>query len=179
MRPPAFGLAFRPSTRIASSRVILRCPSHVPRRYVSSQKPQQPYRSVAQLLQWKPQEEIEDVVVNGFVRSVRGLKAHRFVSLGDGSSLAPLQAVVETDRAEGCVRMITTICLSRLSNLLIPIICSLAVGAAVRLTGSWVSSPGAAQSHELHVKKVDILGPSDAKVDATALSLACSRLLGF
>lgn len=100
MRPPAFGLAFRPSTRIAS-RVIIRWPSHVPRRYVSSQKPQQPYRSLAQLLQWKPEEKVEDVVVNGFVRSVRGLKARRFISLGDGSSLAPLQAVVEIDRAEG------------------------------------------------------------------------------
>ncbi|KAL1836920.1 hypothetical protein VTJ49DRAFT_4497 [Mycothermus thermophilus] len=39
----------------------------------------------------------------------------------------------------------------------------LAVGAAVRLTGSWVSSPGAGQSHELHVTGVDVLGPSDAK----------------
>lgn len=42
--------------------------------------------------------------------------------------------------------------------------CSLTVGAAVRLTGSWVSSPGASQSHELHVDQVKILGPSDAKV---------------
>lgn len=75
--------------------------------------------------------------------------------------------------------MITPICLSRLSNLLIPMICSLAVGAAVRLTGSWVSSPGAGQSHELHVKKVDILGPSDAKVDTAALSLPYSQSLGF
>ncbi|KAL2255472.1 hypothetical protein VTK26DRAFT_3285 [Humicola hyalothermophila] len=68
------------------------------------------------------------------------MKAHRFVSLGDGSSLAPLQALVRADISEG-----------------------LTVGAAVRLTGSWVASPGAAQSHELHVSKVDVLGPSDAK----------------
>lgn len=30
------------------------------------------------------------------------MKAHRFVSVGDGSSLAPLQALVETDQAQGC-----------------------------------------------------------------------------
>ncbi|KAK4166533.1 putative mitochondrial asparaginyl-tRNA synthetase precursor [Cladorrhinum sp. PSN259] len=137
MRPAALELALRPSRRIIARVPAATRPTHgLGRRYVSSF----PSKSVSQLLQWKPAEKVDDVVVNGFVRSVRGMKAHRFVSLGDGSSLAPLQAVVETDQADG-----------------------LAVGAAVRLTGSWVSSPGAAQSHELHVKKVDILGPSDAK----------------
>jgi asparaginyl-tRNA synthetase len=29
------------------------------------------------------------------------MKAHRFVALGDGSSLAPLQALVQADHAEG------------------------------------------------------------------------------
>ncbi|KAK4249980.1 hypothetical protein C7999DRAFT_12191 [Corynascus novoguineensis] len=97
-------------------------------------------RSVAELLQWRPAEKADDVTVNGFVRSVRSMKAHRFISLGDGSSLAPLQALVPADDAK-----------------------DLAVGAAVRLSGSWVSSPGAAQSHELHVSRVEVLGPSDAK----------------
>ncbi|KAG7293813.1 hypothetical protein NEMBOFW57_003870 [Staphylotrichum longicolle] len=117
MRPAP---ALRPSS---VSRVL--CARRVAsfHRYVSYQAP----RSVAELLQWRPGEKADDVVVNGFVRSVRSMKAHRFVTLGDGSSLAPLQALVQADHAEG-----------------------LAVGAAVRLTGSWVSSPGAAQSHELH-----------------------------
>ncbi|KAL2171470.1 hypothetical protein VTG60DRAFT_2878 [Thermothelomyces hinnuleus] len=97
-------------------------------------------RSIAELLQWRPTEKVDDVTVNGFVRSVRSMKTHRFVSLGDGSSLAPLQALVQADDAK-----------------------DLAVGAAVRLTGSWVSSPGVAQSHELHVSRVEVLGPSDAK----------------
>jgi len=66
-------------------------------RYVSQQAP----RSVAELLQWRPVENADDVVVNGFVRSVRSMKAHRFVALGDGSSLAPLQALVQADHAEG------------------------------------------------------------------------------
>ncbi|KAK4157719.1 hypothetical protein C8A00DRAFT_11516 [Chaetomidium leptoderma] len=130
MRPTP---ALRPSS---VSRVL--GPRRVPsfHRYVSHQAT----RSVAELLQWRPPVKADDVVVNGFVRSVRSMKAHRFVALGDGSSLAPLQALVQADHAE-----------------------DLAVGAAVRLTGSWVSSPGAAQSHELHVSKVEVLGPSDAK----------------
>ncbi|KAK4444977.1 asparaginyl-tRNA synthetase [Podospora aff. communis PSN243] len=97
-------------------------------------------RSVAQLLQWKPAEKIDGIVVNGYVRSVRSMKAHRFVSLGDGSSLAALQALIPVDQAEG-----------------------VAVGAAVRFTGSWVASPGGSQSHELHATKVEVLGPSDPK----------------
>ncbi|ROW07340.1 hypothetical protein VMCG_03933 [Cytospora schulzeri] len=44
-----------------------------------------------------------------------------------------------------------------------PSLCSLAIGAAIRLTGTWIPSPGAKQSHELHVNNVEILGPSDAK----------------
>ncbi|KAK3949684.1 hypothetical protein QBC32DRAFT_31724 [Pseudoneurospora amorphoporcata] len=100
------------------------------------------HMSIAECLRWKPESEEDNVVVQGYVRSVRGMKTHRFVSLGDGSSLAPLQAVVpvDTNQAEG-----------------------LAIGAAVRLTGKWVASPGASQSHEMQVTQVDILGPSDAK----------------
>ncbi|KAL1876370.1 hypothetical protein VTK73DRAFT_9439 [Phialemonium thermophilum] len=95
---------------------------------------------VGRLLEWKPQEEVKDVVVHGYVRSVRHMKSQTFISLGDGSSLVPLQALVPSDLSE-----------------------SLTVGAAVQLKGSWVSSPAAGQSHELRVEEVDILGPSDAK----------------
>ncbi|KAK4192226.1 putative mitochondrial asparaginyl-tRNA synthetase precursor [Podospora australis] len=148
MRPAVLGRALRPSSRVVSRlSSSASSPSRVCRRCVSGQAVAEPKavanskinRPISELLQWKPTEQVDDVVVNGFVRSVRGMKAHRFVSLGDGSSLVPLQAVVQTDQAEG-----------------------LTVGAAVRLTGSWVTSPGAAQSHELHVKEVRVLGPSDA-----------------
>jgi asparaginyl-tRNA synthetase len=98
---------------------------------------------VAQLLQWKPAEKIDGIVVNGYVRSIRSMKTHRFVSLGDGSSLAALQALIPVDQAEGVV-----------------------VGAAVRFTGSWVASPGGSQSHELHAAKVEVVGPSDPKVSS-------------
>lgn len=52
-------------------------------------------------------------------------------------------------------------------------LCSLAVGAAVRLTGSWEASPAKGQSHELHARQVDVLGPSDAKVGLSRHFFIC------
>ncbi|KAK4676071.1 asparaginyl-tRNA synthetase [Podospora pseudoanserina] len=152
MRPSVLGSAMRPSASPLVSRIsMLSRPSHSSRRCLSHQAtatpapapapiPVQPARAISQLLKWKPEQNVDNVVVHGYVRSVRGLKAWRFVSLADGSSLDPLQAVIESGLAEG-----------------------LTVGAAVRLTGSWVASPGAAQSHELQVREVKVLGSSDAK----------------
>lgn len=143
----------RTALRAAAARHFFsRCPDAVtrvshshPRSSVTPPRPRNQrclssQRSIAQFLQWKPAQKVDDVVVHGHVRSVRSMKAHRFVSLGDGSSLAPLQALVPADRAEGVT-----------------------VGAAVRLTGSWVASPGGSQSHELHATTVEVLGPSDPK----------------
>ncbi|KAK0625303.1 hypothetical protein B0T17DRAFT_492409 [Bombardia bombarda] len=141
MRPAALGRA----SRYSQGRVFgISHPDRF-RRCFSHEISQETCSSVAKLLQWKPTpDHVADnppqVVINGFVRSVRSMKSIRFVALGDGSSLAPLQAIVDTKHAEG-----------------------LTVGAAVRLSGAWVSSPGASQSHELHVSKVEVLGPSDAK----------------
>ncbi len=58
-------------------------------------------RPISELLKWRPEEKADDVVVNGFVRSVRSMKTHRFIALGDGSSLTPLQALVDADHADG------------------------------------------------------------------------------
>ncbi|ORY60773.1 asparaginyl-tRNA synthetase-like protein [Pseudomassariella vexata] len=96
--------------------------------------------SIAGFLEWQNSDAADVVRVNGFVRSVRAQKKHHFVSLGDGSSLKSLQAVVPADQAEG-----------------------LTIGAAVRLHGCWVPSQGSGQSHELQVLRADVLGPSDAK----------------
>ena len=57
--------------------------------------------SISGLLEWKPEAAVDSVAVNGFVRSVRSMKNHRFVSIGDGSTVAPLQAVIPTQHAEG------------------------------------------------------------------------------
>ncbi|KAI8627105.1 asparaginyl-tRNA synthetase [Xylariaceae sp. FL1651] len=96
--------------------------------------------TVSGLLDSKPSDAVKNVQIDGYVRSVRAQKRHHFVSLGDGSSLESLQAVVPADQAEG-----------------------LAIGAAVRLDGSWVPSQGRGQSHELQVSQATVLGPSDAK----------------
>lgn len=135
-----------------------------------------PPRSIAKLLQWKPQVACGDVVVNGFIRSVRSMKAWTFVVLGDGSSLAPLQAVVPTNQAEGYgpkLKSPTRLSLSQLPlSLLTQSLCSLAIGAAIRLKGSWVPSPGAGQSHELHVDKAEVLGPSDPQVSLEMVTIS-------
>ncbi|KAI3318939.1 asparaginyl-tRNA synthetase [Xylariaceae sp. AK1471] len=96
--------------------------------------------NVSGLLDFKPDNTVENVKIDGYVRSVRAQKRHHFVTLGDGSSLESLQAVVPADQAEG-----------------------LTIGAAVRLDGSWVPSQGRGQSHELQVSQSTVLGPSDAK----------------
>ncbi|KAI1431896.1 asparaginyl-tRNA synthetase [Xylaria sp. CBS 124048] len=97
-------------------------------------------QNISGFLDFKPTETVENVKVEGYVRSVRAQKHHTFVALGDGSSLESLQAIVPPDQAEG-----------------------LTIGAAVRLDGSWVPCPGRRQSHELQVAQATVLGPSDAK----------------
>ncbi|KAI1372182.1 asparaginyl-tRNA synthetase [Hypoxylon crocopeplum] len=128
----------RPLLRGASPRIPipLRLSSRVISRAFVSTVP----TSIAGFLDFKPHEPVSDVKVDGFVRSVRAQKRYHFVSLGDGSSLESLQAVVPADQAEG-----------------------LTLGAAVRLHGSWIPSQGRGQSHELKVEQATVLGPSDAK----------------
>ncbi|KUJ15100.1 asparaginyl-tRNA synthetase-like protein [Mollisia scopiformis] len=95
--------------------------------------------SIARLLDDKP-AYAKDVVVTGFVRSIRNQKQRSFASIGDGSSLESLQALLTPAQAQ-----------------------SLSTGTAVRFTGSWRPSPNPkAQSHELHVADVDIIGPAEA-----------------
>ena len=55
--------------------------------------------SVAQLLD-TPSATPDNVIVNGFVRSVRNQKNRSFASIGDGSSLEPLQALLTPQQAQ-------------------------------------------------------------------------------
>lgn len=72
-------------------------PFHSPRRYLS----QNTNGQIAQLLEWKPDSTAKNVVINGYVRALRKAKTFRFLSLGDGSSKQPLQAVIPRDLADG------------------------------------------------------------------------------
>ncbi|KAI1813690.1 asparaginyl-tRNA synthetase [Poronia punctata] len=106
----------------------------------ASVSPPPPPRTISRLLDFTPSEPVENINVDGYVRSIRSLKRYHFVAVGDGSSIESLQAVIPADKADG-----------------------LSVGAAVRLQGSWVPSEGRSQSHELQVSQATVLGPSDAK----------------
>lgn len=60
--------------------------------------------SVARLLATGPADP-SNVVVNGFVRSLRSQKQRAFASIGDGSSLEPLQALLtpaQAKRSDSC-----------------------------------------------------------------------------
>ena len=50
--------------------------------------------SIAKLLHDVPKGDSEEIVVNGFIRSIRNQKKMSFASVGDGSSLEPLQAIL-------------------------------------------------------------------------------------
>ncbi|KAG5977564.1 hypothetical protein E4U55_006660 [Claviceps digitariae] len=155
-RPPAA----RPCSRKYSVRII-------------GQQPSQAIRSVADLKAWRPETNVPDVEVCGWVRSVRKSPGFRFVDITDGSSMRPMQAVVDKALAIG-----------------------MRPGAAVRVKGTWYNTvdrktdaaddepsvSGQSPSHqqakldhsevsqnahqrqtvqELQVKTVDILGDSD------------------
>ncbi|KAG6014864.1 hypothetical protein E4U54_004739 [Claviceps lovelessii] len=142
---------------------------------IIGQQPSQAIRTVADLKAWRPETNVLDVEVSGWVRSVRKSSGVRFVDITDGSSMRPMQAVVDKALAMG-----------------------MRPGAAVRVKGTWyntvdrktdatdaadepsVSSHSASHRQatldhsemsqnargprtvqELQVKAVDILGNSD------------------
>ena len=55
--------------------------------------------SIAQVLDVGPIDS-DKVVINGFVRSIRNQKQRSFASIGDGSSLEPLQALLTPEQAQ-------------------------------------------------------------------------------
>ncbi|KAL7797347.1 hypothetical protein V8C37DRAFT_399953 [Trichoderma ceciliae] len=74
-------------------------------------------RTVADLKEWQPGRLVSDVQVCGWVRSVRKSSSVRFVDITDGSSMRPMQAVVDKSLAA-----------------------DIRPGAAVRLKGAWHSN---------------------------------------
>lgn len=59
-------------------------------------------KNVADLKAWTPQVNVADVEVCGWVRSVRKSSGVRFVDVTDGSSMRPLQAVVDKKQSSEC-----------------------------------------------------------------------------
>ncbi|KAL8639225.1 MAG: hypothetical protein Q9228_003716 [Teloschistes exilis] len=81
------------------------------------------------------------IEVVGSVRTVRKQKSLAFLSIGDGSTVEVLQAVLHPDQAQG-----------------------LSTGAFVSVQGLWQASPpGKKQSHELQAQRVTLIGAADSE----------------
>ena len=88
--------------------------------------------------------EMDSLEVLGWVRTKRESKEFVFLEINDGSCLKNLQALIEAG-SEGFDLME-----------------KVGTGAAVRLEGALVESPGQGQKWELKVKRLEILGEADS-----------------
>ncbi|RSL38288.1 hypothetical protein CEP53_014995 [Fusarium sp. AF-6] len=116
---------------------------------------QKEIKTVAELKAWGPSTRVPDIEVCGWVRSVRKSSGVRFIDITDGSSMRPVQVVVDKSLAT-----------------------DMRPGAAVRLKGTWVDetrkesnndaessqtseAPKTPVNAELQVSEVEVLGHSD------------------
>ncbi len=88
----------------------------------------------------------EDVVVKGWVRTVRDQKKFTFIEVNDGSTLSNLQVIADQTlpHYEEVISRITT-------------------GSSVAISGKVIESPGAKQSVEIHATDVQLLGSCEAE----------------
>lgn len=98
---------------------------------------------IAQLYKKPEQWDGKELLVAGWVRSIRDMKNFAFITINDGSCFADLQAVLQKDEVENYEAIVA-------SN----------VGAALSFEGTVVLTPDRAQPFELQVKKVQIEGAS-------------------
>ncbi len=84
-----------------------------------------------------------EIVVKGWVRTVRVGKNVTFIALNDGSCMASLQVVAEPNTPN------------------YQQICGLGTGSAVAVRGMLAESPASGQKYELHAIEVSIVGTSD------------------
>ncbi len=82
-----------------------------------------------------------EVIVMGWVRTYRN---NQFIALNDGSTNNNLQVVTELGKFDSILKRITT-------------------GAALKVSGEIISSPGKGQNIELKANSIEILGDSDAE----------------
>ncbi len=84
--------------------------------------------------------------IAGWVRSMRKQKAFAFIDLNDGSTITPLQSIIEENIAD----------FEQLCE-------QIKVGTALSITGVLVESPGQNQSVELNVQEIQIIGTCPAE----------------
>src|SRR5438093_2834417 len=83
-----------------------------------------------------------NVVILGWVRTVRSSKEIAFIEVNDGSSMKNIQGVIQQPESMPVLQYIST-------------------GAAVRLEGKLVPSGGKGQKYEIAVSRIDLVGPAD------------------
>jgi asparaginyl-tRNA synthetase len=83
-----------------------------------------------------------NVIVLGWVRTVRSSKDVAFIEVNDGSSLKNIQGVIQQPES-------------------FPVLEQIATGASVRLEGTLVPSAGKGQKYEVAVSRIDLRGPAD------------------
>ena len=86
---------------------------------------------------------IDDISINGWVRTRRDSKGFSFLSVNDGSCLANIQVIVD-DGIPGSER-----------------ISDASTGSSVAIKGQLVHSPGKGQSYEIKALSIEITGTAD------------------
>ena len=84
------------------------------------------------------------VMIQGWVRTLRDQKQFAFIELNDGSCLANIQVILKND-------------LPNYSD----IIATVSTGAALKIEGHLVESPGKGQNIEIAASKIEIVGLCD------------------
>ncbi len=92
----------------------------------------------------KPTENIVDVHVNGWVRTMRESKTFAFVELNDGSFFKNLQIILDEAELPGYRELVKQI----------------SVGASLSVTGTLVMTPEMKQPFELRASSAELLGES-------------------
>src|SRR5215467_8983322 len=83
-----------------------------------------------------------NIVIAGWVRTVRSSKEIAFIEINDGSCMKNIQAVVQNPVSFPMLEQILT-------------------GASIRLEGTLVASAGKGQKYEIAVSRIDLRGPAD------------------
>lgn len=83
-----------------------------------------------------------EIIVMGWVRTIRVSKNVAFVEINDGSCMGNLQAVIENPEKY-------------------PILKDILTGASVRIEGRLIESPAKGQKYELSVSDIQLLGEAD------------------
>src|ERR1700733_14326858 len=87
----------------------------------------------------------QEVVIKGWVRTVRVQKNFTFIEVNDGSTLSNFQVIAD----------------QKLPNY--DAIASITTGSSVAIKGEVVASPGSKQSVEIHARDVVLIGHCDAE----------------